>query len=310
MAEPNIALRAITEADLPAIIRWFADPEVTQFLRRDAEVLTMEAEREWLNRVNATDSTTRVWAIEVAGQHIGNCSLSGEPVASLGIAIGEKCAWGKGYGTATVRELLRYGFKELGLQRIGLTVYAPNVRGRGCYPKCGFRYEGCESKSFLKQGVWIDVIRMGILRDEWLASQNTVMDGLCILGPEHTDEVLALWEMCDLWPNGAEDRYTARHALALNARTSIGWRDKGVLVGTAVGAFDGFRGWLYRVAVHTEYRHKGIATAMITDVEEKLQAIGVRQINLMVDKENTDARALYEKLGYEMRDFGLMRKRY
>ena len=175
MSEAQVRLRPITEADLPDYVEWLNDPEVTQFTQIESGGVTLEGEREWLRHITGPDSNTRNQAIEVNGRHIGNCALmpdeSGE-MAGFGIIIGDKTQWGRGYGTAVVREVLRRGFQDMGLQRIHLTADAGNTRGIRCYEKCGFRHEGVRRRHILKRGQWGDLVCMGILREEWEAEHG------------------------------------------------------------------------------------------------------------------------------------------
>ena len=170
MSEERERLRSITEADLPDYVRWLNDPEVTEFTAMESGSITLEGEREWFEHISDPDSRIRNWAIEVDGRHIGNCALhldaSGQ-TAGFGIVIGDKGQWGKGYGTAALREVLRIGFEEMGLHRIHLDAFAGNARGIRCYEKCGFRHEGLHRKARLKRGQWIDVVSMAILREEY-----------------------------------------------------------------------------------------------------------------------------------------------
>ena len=175
MSESLIRLRPITEADLPDYVVWLNDPEVTQFLTIEAGKATLEGEREWLARISA-GGREKIWAIEVEGRHIGNCSLDPicgleKRIGSFGIMIGDKSAWNKGYGTAALQQVLKYGFEEMGLYRIFLDVMPQNRRGIRCYEKCGLRYEGTQRQSFFKNGQWVDVGRMAILLPEWQAQQ-------------------------------------------------------------------------------------------------------------------------------------------
>ncbi len=173
MGEERVRLRPITEADLPDYVTWLSDPEVTEFTQMDGPA-TLEGEREWLQHINSPDSTTRNWAIEVDGRHIGNCALmlhESSEMAGFGIIIGDKTQWSKGYGTAALREVLRIGFGEMNLQRIHLSALSRNARGIRCYEKCGFQREGLRRRHLLKRGKWEDVVCMGILREEWEAEQ-------------------------------------------------------------------------------------------------------------------------------------------
>jgi len=85
----------------------------------------------------------------------------------IAIGIGEPDYWGKGYGSDAMRIMLRYGFNELNLHRVSLTVYAYNLRGIRSYEKCGFKHEGCIRDFVLRDRLRSDMLHMGILRREW-----------------------------------------------------------------------------------------------------------------------------------------------
>ena len=170
MDEPTVRLRPIIEADLPNYVRWFNDPEVTEWLARDTGI-TLEEEREWFAALSSREFPEAV-AIEVDGRHVGGTGLhlhDDDATAGFGIFIGEKSCWGRGYGTAGTREILRIGFEERKLHRIELETWAHNVRAQRCYRKCGFRHEGVRRQARLKRGRWIDVVMMAVLREEWEA---------------------------------------------------------------------------------------------------------------------------------------------
>jgi RimJ/RimL family protein N-acetyltransferase len=88
--------------------------------------------------------------------------------AWVGIGIGERDYWGKGYGTDAMRLALRFAFMELNLHRVTLDVFEYNPRAIRSYEKAGFREEGRRRKMLLRNGKRWDEIEMGILREEWL----------------------------------------------------------------------------------------------------------------------------------------------
>jgi RimJ/RimL family protein N-acetyltransferase len=90
----------------------------------------------------------------------------------MGIQIGEREYWGKGYGTDALRVLLRYAFDELNLARVSLSVLEGNVRAMRSYEKCGFKYEGRERQAWAYEGRRWDEVYMGLLREEWEAMNN------------------------------------------------------------------------------------------------------------------------------------------
>ena len=92
--------------------------------------------------------------------------------AMVGIGIGERDFWNKGYGTDMMKVCLRYAFSELGVQRVSLGVLAYNGRALRSYEKAGFRLEGRTRKDVLRDGKRTDTLWMGILREEWPALQN------------------------------------------------------------------------------------------------------------------------------------------
>lgn len=165
-------LRPPGERDLPQFVDWFNDPEVRFWLNlSDGAELTIEAEREWYERVRGDDANL-VWVIEAEdGQPLGTVGLHGIDEnhwkATLGIAIGEKERWGGGYGTEAIREVLRYAFGELGLRRVELFVDEDNLRGRRCYGKCGFVEEGLLRAYRRRLGQPVNCRVMAVLREEW-----------------------------------------------------------------------------------------------------------------------------------------------
>jgi RimJ/RimL family protein N-acetyltransferase/SAM-dependent methyltransferase len=192
MSEPRVRLRAIREGDLPDYVRWLNDPEVTQFTQIESGDITLEGEREWFARITAPEEGNRHWAIELEGRHVGNCALMPDPAgltAGFGIIIGDKSAWNRGCGTAAVREVLRIGFAEMGLQRVHLTAMAENARAIRCYEKCGFRREGLRRRHYLKRGRLVDVVCMGMLREEWEEgiAQGTGLPQVAAEAPLYSD---------------------------------------------------------------------------------------------------------------------------
>ena len=90
----------------------------------------------------------------------------------VGIAIGDREHWNHGYGSDAMRLIVQYGFDELGLYRIWLSLHSYNARARRVYEKLGFVYEGTMRGDTLKEGRRTDGIFMGILRPEWLKLES------------------------------------------------------------------------------------------------------------------------------------------
>ena len=92
--------------------------------------------------------------------------------AWVGIGIGEREFWSKGYGTDMMKLCQQYVFAELCMERLSLGLHEYNARALRSYEKCGFRLEGRTRQEVMREGRRTDVLWMGILREEWLQMQK------------------------------------------------------------------------------------------------------------------------------------------
>jgi len=101
---------------------------------------------------------------------IGQCVLYRQDVRNrfgrIGIVIGAPRNRGRGYGTDALRILVNYGFKELNLHRLEIEVFAFNKEAIRTYEKVGFKCEVTKRQALYRDGVYNDVLVMGILRQE------------------------------------------------------------------------------------------------------------------------------------------------
>jgi len=155
--------------------QWNRDSEYMRLLDTDPPRLhSSKAIKDWMEKEleNAKDmSWFAIRALE-DDRLLGDITLSvinwGSREAFVGIGIGERDSWGKGYGTDAMDLILRYGFVELNLQRISLTVFEFNQRALRTYEKAGFRLEGRQRQIMQREGRRWDILYMGILREEWM----------------------------------------------------------------------------------------------------------------------------------------------
>jgi diamine N-acetyltransferase len=116
------------------------------------------------------------FGIEVDGVLIGSIELHRidwrSRTAELGMHIGEREYLGKGYGTDAIRTLLPFAFRVQNLRRLWLATYAHNERALKAYLSCGFKEEGCLRQHEWVGGTYVDVVHMGLLRDEWQTSSQ------------------------------------------------------------------------------------------------------------------------------------------
>ena len=171
MLEGNqVRLRAPQRSDIPLFVKWFNDPETTMYLLRQPP-MGMEEEEAWYDSLLAKDM--KVFCIEtLEGRLVGNVGIINidwtNRKADIGIVIGEKECWSKGYGTEAITLLLGYLFDEMNLERVWLYCDMENHRARRCYAKCGFHEEGVFRHNRLQGGRFRDDVVMSILKQDWL----------------------------------------------------------------------------------------------------------------------------------------------
>ena len=122
--------------------------------------------------------------------------------------------------------------------------------------------------------------------------------------------VVALWE--EAFPDAP-----AHNVPEVDIRTKLGVQRElfcvaeidGRIVGTAMGGFDGHRGWVYYLAVNAGMRREGIGTALMQYVERLLAEMGCAKFNIMVRGSNREVVAFYEQLGFGQQDIVTLGKR-
>jgi RimJ/RimL family protein N-acetyltransferase len=160
-------------ADAAHFVTWFNDPEVTCFLRRYLPLTAAEQDQFFRSIQGNSQCVALAIVRRSDDQLLGGTGLRDiDPRnrhAWFGITIGDRSAWGKGFGTEATGLMLRLAFQTLNLNRVFLHVYEFNERGRHVYEKLGFQVEGRLRQDVYRAGRYWDTIVMGILRDEWLA---------------------------------------------------------------------------------------------------------------------------------------------
>ena len=120
------------------------------------------------------------------------------------------------------------------------------------------------------------------------------------------DELRKLWASVGFRSLGDDDRGLARMARR-NPGLVLVATEGGRVVGSALGAFDGRRGWLYHVATAEDHRRQGIATKLVERIEAGLADLGCPKVNVIVRDESDDGRAFWKARGYDLnpaRQFG------
>ena len=163
----KVIIREKSSVDAWNDYAWETDPELSQLDAVSPITITFSRYlADYDYELSHCPPTSRQFAIDTLdGQHIGNCSYynisetRGE--AELGIMIGNRNYWNKGYGSDIVTTLVNYIFRQTNLNRIHLKTLASNSRAQKCFQKCGFtpyRHRDKDGFSF---------ILMEIHRKQW-----------------------------------------------------------------------------------------------------------------------------------------------
>lgn len=168
-----VRLRAMENGDLNAEMEYVNDYDVMRGVT--SGILypsTVDDEARFIGGQSSYSRGEYQFAVEtLAGEFLGRCGFIHidwkNRLGEIAILIGKKGCRGKGYGTDAVRVLCGFGFEELNLHKIKVSVFDFNVAALRCYEKNGFTREGlCRSEVF-RGGKYHDVVVMGLMEDAW-----------------------------------------------------------------------------------------------------------------------------------------------
>lgn len=171
---PKVHLRELTIDDTDDRYQWCLDKEVTKHLNMPERYppFSREETQTWIEMcINKTNGYEQKAIITEEGIHIGWIDFKNidnlNKHAELGIAIGDKSYWGKGYGLSAMNEMLIWGFTQLELNKIWLRVEIDNENAIKSYKNMGYVEEGILRQDRLRNGEFVDRLRMSILKDEF-----------------------------------------------------------------------------------------------------------------------------------------------
>ena len=166
----RIRLRAATPEDLPAYIRWHADPEFRRFMGTGGDVFEAVVSAKWDQAVLSAETKEGRLIGFVMIARIRNVERSCE---LTDVGIGEKDCWDQGYGTEMVMLALRHCFRDLGMHSVRIVTASYNERAQRCYRRIfPHRQVHRERQWFWEDGKFYDQIYFDILEDEFAALES------------------------------------------------------------------------------------------------------------------------------------------
>lgn len=167
----KIQLCAVEREHLPVLQQWRNDPELRKYYREYRE-LTLSHKEAWYNSKIVNDDSWQFFVVKPLGEDkvIGSCGLTYinwvHRTGEFSITIGDGEYRNGGYGSDTLRTLIKYGFEDLNLNRIWCEVYSNND-AIGIYRHIGFRDEGVLRQSYYNEGRYWDSHILGMLKSEY-----------------------------------------------------------------------------------------------------------------------------------------------
>lgn len=171
MQSDRIRLRPLRKSDAGLLYEWITDRELVLLNSTFHPVSEVDHDA-WVEAMLTRRSDLVIFVIEErsTATAIGTCQLLNinwrHRNAELQIRIGDAESRGRGLGTEAVRLLCEFGFADLNLHRIYLHVFAGNPRAIAAYEKSGFAREGLLRAAAHIDGQWVDVVPMGLIRDD------------------------------------------------------------------------------------------------------------------------------------------------
>ncbi len=166
-----IYLREVRLADVNEnYYRWMNDPDITRCLESRFCPNSLEGLREYVSsKQGDRDNLFLAIVLKEGDRHIGNIKLG--PInwihrfADVGILIGEKDCWGKGYATEAIRLVVDHAFRALNLHKLTAGCYDVNQGSANAFQNAGFVVEGIRKAHFCCGGKYVDGILLGRVRD-------------------------------------------------------------------------------------------------------------------------------------------------
>ncbi|MBU4561921.1 GNAT family N-acetyltransferase [bacterium] len=179
----RVYLRAIEKEDLIHIRKWSNDPEIRRLTGEVTSMSQVDADK-FLER--AYSDNTREWFVIVIKENdrvIGEAGLlrmfHAWRTTDISIIIGEKDAWGKGYGTEAILLLIDYAFRRLNFHRVAIGVVGFNEKAIRFWEKVGFKKEGIQRDGYSYNHKYYDFVMMSILEDEFRELHGGIADNDC-----------------------------------------------------------------------------------------------------------------------------------
>lgn len=168
----KVFIRSIEQDDIPEVYKWSNDFELKGLFDFTIDFPSYNELICRFDEENAGQAEINFIIVEKETKKpIGICRLKDIDYINkkciCSLYIGDSESRDKGFGTEAMKLLMKFGFEDLNLNRLGLWVFDFNKRAIKCYKRCGMKVEGIMREGVYRNGKYHDVYFMGILRHEY-----------------------------------------------------------------------------------------------------------------------------------------------
>lgn len=165
----RVKIRKFEKSDIPVKVEWVNNPENNTCLHYDIPIEIGKTEQWFENNLSRTDRYDGL--IEADGFPVGLIGLLSidqkNSKAEYYVMVGNTEFKGKGIAKEASRQIINYGFYELGLNRIYLFTEEKNVIAQKLFERIGFVKEGYLRADLLSRGEFVDRYVYSILKGDW-----------------------------------------------------------------------------------------------------------------------------------------------
>ena len=319
----EVILRNLVDSDRSYFFSWVKDKEVIKYSRSIFQrIKTDEEISRWFDSI-LKDNTSYNKAIidKSTGILIGYAGIANLNETNLSgeyfIFIGNKAYHGKGIGTIVTKKIVEFGFSELKLNRIMLTVSEENTWAIRAYAKAGFKTEGIMRQGFCRNGSFHDKVIMSILRDEWTEMKNDVVkirlvniedeDKVSILISQFRMELKKLKNI-EITPNIEKSKEEFKEYLEKNYPIFVAEDYYKNVLGYIVCRIEEGVVWAESLFVLEEARRQGIAYKLYEKAENVAKGFGKDMVYSFVHPNNDKIINFLAKKGYDVLNLIEIRK--
>ncbi|AMA54163.1 MULTISPECIES: UDP-4-amino-4,6-dideoxy-N-acetyl-beta-L-altrosamine N-acetyltransferase [Bacillus] len=182
------SLRTLKEKDLDTVLRWRNDERIRQSMYND-QIITEKQHQQWFKNVNSS-KTEHYFIFTIDHTDTGFVSFKDVDHKN------NHCYWGfyigeaqspKGSGSVMGFLALEWAFQQLEVEKVYGEVLSNNEKSLSYHQSLGFSKEGHFRNHIVRNNNYLDVIRYGLLKEEWIAEKPKVMKKLAERGIDKKD---------------------------------------------------------------------------------------------------------------------------